>query len=249
MAEFQRAIYLVTGGAGGLGRAVVEVLADANSHVVVVDIGETAQDFAAALREKGLSVSAASCDVSSRDSVVALRDELTARELVPTAVISLAGASRNAPLDRVSEADFDLAYATHARGTLNVMWAFAPAMREQRYGRIVNTSSVAALGSPTGMSYVAAKGAIEAMTRTAAIELARYGITVNCIAPGGIDGGLFRQQPAKAQEQMVRGTPMGRMGQPSEVAACYGFLSSPAASFVTGQTLYVCGGASIGAFL
>lgn len=242
-------VYVVTGGAGGLGRALCIQAASGGAHVVVVDIGESAASLAEELTARGLSAVAASCDVSRREAVEALRARLTESGLVPTVVANLAGATRNAPLVQVTEQDFDLTLATHARGTLNMMWAFAPAMKERGYGRIVNTSSVAARGSPTGMSYVAAKGAIEAMTRTAAIELARHGVTVNCVAPGGVDGGMFRMQPEKAQEHMLSRTPMRRVAEPDEIAACYMFLASRAASFVTGQTLYACGGASIGAFL
>lgn len=249
MDSSHREVHIVTGGAGGLGRAVCTSLSQTGAHVVIIDVGNAAEAFAAELSHAGLSVTAESCDVSRRSDVVRLRERLEKARLNPDGVISLAGATRNAALPDVTEDDFDFTIATHARGTLNMMWAFAPGMKERQYGRFVNTSSVAALGSPTGTSYVAAKGAIEAMTRTAAIELARHGITVNCVAPGGVDGGMFRQQPQKAQDHMISRTPMRRVADPAEIAACYRFLSSREASFVTGQTLYACGGASIGAFL
>lgn len=242
-------VYVVTGGAGGLGRALCVQAATNGAHVVIVDIGASARSLADELTARGLSAEASICDVSRRKEVEELRARLVETGRMPTVIVNLAGATRNAPLADVSEEDFDLTLASHARGTLNMMWAFTPAMKERGYGRIVNTSSVAARGSPTGMSYVAAKGAIEAMTRTAAIELARHGVTVNCVAPGGVDGGMFRMQPQKAQERMLSRTPMRRVAQPDEIAACYMFLASREASFVTGQTLYACGGASIGAFL
>ena len=131
---------------------------------------------------------------------------------------------------------------------MNMMRAFAPHMKERGYGRIINTSSVAALGSIAGTSYTAAKGAIEAMTRTAAMEFARYGITVNCVAPGIINTGMFQQQPERARNHMLDRTPMRRAGDPMEIAACYRFLSTRDASYVTGQTLYACGGVSVGDF-
>lgn len=249
MIDSKADVYLVTGGAGGLGRALCIRAAASGAHVVVVDVGASAQALAEELTAQGLSAEAASCNVSKREAVVELRSRLLDSRRAPTVIVNLAGATRNAPLIEVTEEDFDLTLASHARGTLNMMWAFAPAMKESGYGRIVNTSSVAARGSPTGMSYVAAKGAIEAMTRTAAIELARHGVTVNCVAPGGVDGGMFRMQPEKAQQHMLARTPMRRVAQPEEIAACYMFLASPEASFVTGQTLYACGGASVGAFL
>ena len=240
---------IITGGAGALGRAICTHLAETGAHIVVVDVNDSAETFAAELIKMGHSASSAMCDVSDRASVIALKEGMKAQGLEISALVNLAGAVRNAPLAEVSEADFNLTYASHVRGTLNMIWAFAPAMKARGDGRIVNTSSVAARGSPAGLSYTAAKGAIEAMTRTAAIELARHGTTVNCVAPGIVDGGMFRGLPDKAQEHMISRTPMRRPANAAEVAECYRFLCSQAAGYITGQTLYVCGGASIGAFI
>jgi 3-oxoacyl-[acyl-carrier protein] reductase len=161
-------------------------------------------------------------------------------------VVNLAGVIRNQLLVKIEDDDFDLVLATHVRGTLNTMRAAIPHMRERGYGRIVNTSSLAARGSIAGASYGAAKGAIEGLTRSAAIEVARYGITVNCVAPGLIAAGMFLTVPQSYQEESAAKIPMQRLGLPEEVAACVSFLASPAASYVTGQTLLICGGLSLG---
>jgi 3-oxoacyl-[acyl-carrier protein] reductase len=241
-------VCVVTGGGGGLGVAVCRALAQAGTRVVAVDIGEFAAKAAKLLKAEGLITSPATCDVADSFAVNSLRDDLLKTFGRIDALFNLAGVVRNDKLVDVVDADFDLTIASHAKGTLNMMRAFAPSMKERKYGRIVNTSSVAALGSTGGTSYSAAKGAIEGMTRTAAVELARYGITVNCIAPGVINSGMFQQQPERAREHMLARTPMRRGAEPSELAACYRFLGSKEASYVTGQTLFVCGGASIGAF-
>ena len=107
-------------------------------------------------------------------------------------------------------------------------------------------SSVASYGSTAGASYSAAKGAIEALSRTAAVEWARYNITVNCVAPGLINAGLNLTTPEHFQKAGIERTPMRRAGNPEEVAACFKFLASEEASFITGQTIFVCGGLTIG---
>lgn len=242
-------VCVVTGGGGGLGIEVCRSIASAGTQVVAVDIGAGAERAATALREDGLPVMGKACDVTDLDAASALRAFVEKEFGRIDALVNLAGVVRNDKLVDVRDEDFDLTFISHARGTMNMMRTFVPLMKERNYGRIVNTSSVAALGSIGGTSYCAAKGAIEAMTRTAAVELARHGICVNCIAPGVILGGMFEQQPERAREHMLDRTPMRRGAHPSEIAACYRFLGSRDASFVTGQTLYVCGGASVGAFI
>jgi len=147
---------------------------------------------------------------------------------------------------RLTEEGWRRTLSSHLYGTLNAMLAFAPMMIEQKYGRIVNMSSIAVLGSLAGGSYGAAKGAIEALSRTAALEWGRYKITVNCVAPGLINAGMFLTTPEAYQRAGIEKTPMKRAGEPEEVAACIQFLASERASFITGQTIFVCGGLSVG---
>lgn len=237
---------VVTGGAGGIGVAVCRALAQMYVRVVVVDLdADRCRSTAELLRGEGFEASAVACDVSDSEAVAGMRDQVVRDIGTPTILVNLAGVVRNAVLGKITDADFALTMASHVGSTLNTMRAFVPGMKALGYGRIVNTSSIAALGSIAGASYGAAKGAIEAMSRSLAIELAPRGITVNCVAPGVIDTGMFRHTPEKFQEHMLTRTPMKRAGNPQEVAACVRFLASSEASFVTGQTLYVCGGISI----
>lgn len=248
MAEGSRKrVAVVMGGAGGIGNATCRSLALAGQHVIVVDLsGERAEAVAAELRSNDLSAHSEACDTTDRTAVDALRERIDARYGTVDVLVNLAGVVRNDILVKVKDEDFALTMATHLDSTLNSMRAFLPDMRKRGYGRVVNTSSTAARGTFGGASYAAAKGAIEALSRTAALELAKFGVTVNCVAPGLIRAGIFLTVPDDYQQQAIGHVPMGRAGEAGEVAACIRFLASGEASYITGQTLYVCGGLTIG---
>jgi 3-oxoacyl-[acyl-carrier protein] reductase len=158
-------------------------------------------------------------------------------------LVNLAGIFRNDINVKVKDEDFD---ATHLKTTLNSMRTFLPGMRKRGYGRVVNTTSSAVRGTVGGAFYSAAKGTIEAMSRTAAFEMASAGVTVNCVALGLINTGIFLPVKKEYQDQSLERIPMRRAGKASEVAACIRFLASDDASYVIGQTLYACGGLKIG---
>jgi 3-oxoacyl-[acyl-carrier protein] reductase len=238
---------VVVGGAGGIGSATCRALAEAGRRVVVVDFAaDKARELAAELKASGFTADADACDVTGAAEVESLRERIETRHGPADILINLAGVARNDLLVKVKDEDFAITMATHVNGTLNTMRAFLPGMRKRGFGRVVNTSSTAARGSFGGASYATAKGAIEAMSRTAALEMARFGVTVNCIAPGLIRAGIFLTVPEDYQKKAIESAPIGRAGEPREVAACVNFLASDDAGYVTGQTLYVCGGLSIG---
>lgn len=240
-------VAIVSGGAGGLGRAISAVLGQRGFHVALFDIDEeSALAYAGELTHAGVSASGHRVDVCDASQVESAVMSVAASQGRIDSLINLAGVIRNASLQNVTDADFDLTLNTHALGTLHLMRAIAPKMKGAGYGRIVNMSSVAALGSVGGMSYGAAKGAIESMTRTAALELARHQVTVNCVAPGLVDAGMFRTTPQHFQDEGIARIPLGRPATPTEVAAAFDFLSSESSSYITGQVLTVCGGLSVG---
>jgi 3-oxoacyl-[acyl-carrier protein] reductase len=240
-------VALVTGSGGGLGRACCAALAASGAHVVAVDLDEAAAaEVASTLRADGAFASAVGLDVRDPAAVDAAVESVVSEHGSVDVLVNLAGALRNQTLAKIDDADFELVLATHLKGTLHTMRAVSAPMREGGYGRIVNTSSVAVRGSIAGSAYGAAKGGIEGLTRSAAMEVARHGITVNCIAPGLVNAGMFLTVDKDYQAEVTTRIPMRRLGEPEEVASCVDFLASPAASYVTGQTLIVCGGLSLG---
>lgn len=240
-------VALVTGSGGGLGRACCAALAAKGAHVIAVDLDDVAAEkVAAELRDAGSGASGLGLDVRDPHAVDAAVAAVVEEHGSLDVVVNLAGALRNQVLAKIEDEDFELVLATHLKGTLHTMRAATPAMRANGYGRIVNMSSVAARGSIAGGAYGAAKGGIEGLTRSAAMEVARHGITINCVAPGLVNAGMFLSVDKGYQAEVTARIPMARLGEADEIASCVTFLASPAASYVTGQTLVVCGGLSLG---
>lgn len=240
-------VCVVIGGAGGIGSAACTSLAEAGHKVVIVDFNaERARTVAEDIAGKGFDANFDACDATRHEDVEALRERVEARHGPADILVNLAGVVRNDILVKIKDEDFALTMSTHVNGTLNSMRAFLPGMRKRGYGRVVNTSSTAARGTFGGASYATAKGAIEAMSRTAAFEMAKFGVTVNCVAPGLIRAGIFLTVPKEYQDKSIQSIPMGRAGEAEEVGGVIRFLASDDASYVTGQTLYCCGGLTIG---
>jgi 3-oxoacyl-[acyl-carrier protein] reductase len=212
-------------------------------HVVATDVdGERARAVARDLPAgEGIAL-----DVTrARDVEAGVADVIARHERIDV-LVNLAGVIRNELVSKIDDDNFALVMATHVQGTMHTMRAVLPSMRASGYGRIVNMSSIAARGSIAGGAYGAAKGAIEGLTRAAAMESARAGVTINCVAPGLIAAGMFLTVPEDYQRERAEKIPIGRAGTAEEVAACVAFLASPEASYVTGQTLRICGGLSLG---
>lgn len=240
-------VALLTGAAGGLGMAASRAVGRTGVKVVMGDIDPGRAEAAAkCLRSEGIDACGASLDVTDRGGVDALVASVVKAHGRLDILVNLAGVVRTDYLTKVRDEDFDLTFTTHVKGTMHCMRAAMPVMRAQKYGRVINMSSIAVLGAIGGTSYGAAKGAIESLSRVAAIEGAKEGVTVNCVAPGMIGAGMFLTTPQQYQAVSIERTPMKRAGTPEEVAHCIAFFASPASSFVTGQTLFVCGGLSVG---
>jgi 3-oxoacyl-[acyl-carrier protein] reductase len=254
LSELSGRVAVVTGAARGIGAGVAEKLADVGAAVAVVDLDEAAcRDTVERIGANGGKALAVSADVTDADSV----DHAFARigaELGPVGVlVNNAGVTRDNMLFKMSEDDWDVVLGVHLRGAFLCSKAAQKHMVEQRWGKIVNLSSVSALGNRGQANYSTAKAGIQGLTRTLAIELGPFGINVNAIAPGFIVSDMtaataerigmdFDELQAKTAEV----TPVRRVGTPSDIANAVAFLTSDASSFVTGQTLYVDGGRKLG---
>jgi 3-oxoacyl-[acyl-carrier protein] reductase len=247
-------VALVTGGAGGIGAATVRRLAAEGADVAVLDLdegaaGEVAQAVGA---DAGVRAVGIGCDVTDAASV-AQAVERTVAELGGVHVaVNNAGVTRDNLLFKMTDDDWDTVMAVHLRGAFLVSRAVQSHLVAQKWGRIVNLSSVSALGNRGQANYSAAKMGLQGFTRTLAIELGPFGVTVNAVAPGFVvtamtDATARRvgMEPAAYREAAAAQTPVRRVGEPDDIAHAIAFLAGERASFVTGQTLYVDGGSTL----
>lgn len=230
--------FLITGASKGIGRALSHRLAAAG-HMVIGIARHADAEFPGILVPIDLTDSAATEQALTR---------LKAQHQID-GVVNNVGFIELAPLGSIDLDAMDAMFRANLRPAVQLVQSLLPGMRERRWGRIVNLSSLVVLGVANRSVYAAAKSAMISFTRTWALELATTGITVNAVAPGPVETEMFRAntpQGSEAEKRFLSMVPMGRLGKPDELAASIEFLLSEPASFITGQTLFVDGGASIG---
>jgi 3-oxoacyl-[acyl-carrier protein] reductase len=241
-------VALVTGAGSGIGRAVAVRFAREGADVAALDVNEaTAEETAAAVEALGRRASALRADVSRADDVEAavLRAESSLGAI--DVLVNNAGLTRDATIQNLTEANWDLVLDVHLKGTFLCTQIVGRRMRERgRGGAIVNLSSISAkIGNFGQANYASAKAGIVALTKVTAREYARYGVRANAIQPGMIDTPMTRVLGEERLARSVAETPLGRLGTPEEVAAVALFLASDLASYVTGAVIEVTGGRSL----
>lgn len=231
---------IVTGGSAGIGKGIAEHLLDAGHNVI--SLARRDPDFT---RE---NLTSYRVDLADMDATARTASEIAANHKV-TALIHNAGVIRPALIEDVKADDLDFLTHLHLGAGITLLQAVLPAMKACGYGRIVNMSSRAVVGLPTRTVYAGTKAALIAMTRTWAMELGPHGITVNAIAPGPVVTDMFTDVMSPESEQaraLAQSLPMQRLGTADDVARTTMFFLDPRNDWITGQTLYVCGGASLG---
>lgn len=241
---------IVTGAARGIGAATALRLAHDGLRVAVLDLSEEAADVTAqAVRDAGGEAVAVGADVADEDAVTATVARVADTLGAPTVLVNNAGILRDNLLFKMSTSDFDDVLRVHLRGAFLMSRAVQAYQVEARWGRVVNLSSTSALGNRGQANYAAAKAGMQGFTKTLAIELGQFGVTVNAVAPGFIQTEMTRAVADRVGvpfEELLaheaKQVPVRRVGQPEDVAAAVAYFVSEEASFVSGQVLYVAGG-------
>jgi 3-oxoacyl-[acyl-carrier protein] reductase len=251
----QDRIALITGAGNGIGRATAMRFAKEGAKLVISDLDEAGlSETRQKLEAEGSEVTAVVGSVASRDDAQKMVD--TALETYGTLhiLINNAGITRDGLTTRMkdgqlmfmSEDNWDAVLDVNLKGTWLCSQAAAVPMMKNSYGRIINTASIAALGNIGQANYSASKAGVIGLTKTLALEWARYGIGVNCVAPGGVKTRMTETIPEKMMAGLVDGIPFKRFAEPEEIAAVHAWLASGEASYITGQVLFVDGGITAG---
>jgi 3-oxoacyl-[acyl-carrier protein] reductase len=241
---------IITGAARGIGAAVAKRLSRDGFAVAVLDLEETGcKSVVDEIKASGGEAVGIGIDVGDEQSVEAAVSRVAEELGAPTVLVNNAGITRDNLLFKMTADDWDAVMRVHLRGSFLMSRATQKYMTDAKWGRIINLSSVSALGNRGQANYAAAKAGLQGFTKTLAIELGRFGVTVNAIAPGFIEtemtantatrmGISFEDFKAAAAKEI----PVARVGQPEDIAATVSFLAREDASFVSGQVIYVAGG-------
>lgn len=246
----ERKVAVVTGAARGIGAAISRRLASDGHDVAVVDLDRNAcADTVRAVEAIGRRAIAIVADVSDEAAVQRGVAELADGLGPPTVLINNAGILRDRTLAKMSLVDWELVISVNLRSVFLMSREVHPFMRDAQWGRIVNLSSIAALGVYGEANYAAAKAGVQGLTKTMAIELGRHGVTANVVAPGFVVTDMTRDVAARLgvpfeemAAEMMKSINVGRAGDPDDIANAVAFFADERSSFVTGQVLYVAGG-------
>lgn len=249
-------VALITGGGNGIGRATVLCFLKEGAKVATVDLDEAGlEETHKEAEQAGDQVLTMVADVTKREDVRRVVDGVVKEYGHLDILINNAGITRDGLTTRIkdgevkfmSEENWDAVLGVNLKGTWLCSQMAAVEMMKQKYGRIVNTASVAALGNIGQANYAASKAGVIGLTETLALEWARFNIAVNCIAPGGTKTRMTAAIPENILAGLLEKIPLKRMAEPGEIAAVHAFLASDMASYITGHVIFVDGGQTVGA--
>ena len=238
-------VALVTGASRGIGAAIADTLAANGARVFGT---ATTDEGAAAISGRGVEgLTGLSLNVNEADGISAALAEITTQASAPTILVNNAGVTRDQLLMRMSEDDWDTVLGTNLRSVYRLSKACLRGMMKARTGRIISIASViGSMGNAGQTNYAAAKAGMMGFSRSLAREVGSRGITVNVVAPGFIDTDMTRELSEDQREAMLKDIPLKRLGEPADIAEAVCFLATPAAAYITGQTIHVNGGMYMG---
>jgi 3-oxoacyl-[acyl-carrier protein] reductase len=245
MSDQEKRIVMVTGGSRGLGRAICLAFAGPGTHICFNynAADSAARETARLIGEAGGTASFEQVDVASLEQVGGFVKTIVREHGGVHVLVNNAGITRDGLVVMMKEQDWDDVIQTNLKGAFNCIKAVTRPMMKQRYGRIVNiTSVVGVMGNPGQANYAASKAGIIGLTKSVAKELASRNITVNAVAPGFVETDMTADLPEKAKEAMLGMIPLGRAGTPEEIAGLTAFLASDKAAYITGQVIHISGG-------
>lgn len=249
-------VALITGGGNGIGREIVLRFLEEGAKVVTIDLDEAGlEETRKEAEQAGGQILTVKANVSVREDVQGVVDTILKEYGKLDVLINNAGITRDGLTTRIkdgevkfmSEENWDAVLGVNLKGTWLCSQIAAVPMMKQKYGRIVNTASVAALGNIGQANYSASKAGVIGLTQTLALEWARFNIAVNAIAPGGTKTRMTAAIPENVMTGLLEKIPLKRMAEPSEIAAVHAFLASDQASYITGHVIFVDGGQTVGA--
>ena len=244
--KFKNRVAIITGGARGIGKAISLALIREGAKIALVDVDKVVLEATRnEIKKSSGEVIAIPCDITKSVEVKAMVDKVRSALGRIDILVNNAGIIRRGTIETVTEEDWDRVIEVNLKGAFNCCKAVVETMKSQRYGKIVNVSSIAGkMGDITSApGYGPSKAGMDALTKTLARQLAQYGINVNAVAPHAIETEMSAQWSEERRKEIIASIPLGRLGKPEDVAEAALFLVSDEASFITGEVLDVNGGA------
>ncbi len=244
MFNLKNKVAIITGASRGIGRSIAEKMSEAGAHVVCVSrTNDDLQKISNKLNNSGHSASYYTCDVSNLNDFKQLTDDTVSKYGKIDILINNAGITKDNLIMRMSESEWDKVIDVNLKGAFNGIKSVSRQMMKQKYGRIINISSIVGLiGNPGQANYAASKAGVIGLGKAISKELASRNITVNTIAPGYIETDMVEGIQEAAKENLFNQIPLGRIGKPQEIASAVLYLASDEASYITGQTIAIDGG-------